>query len=137
MQREEHMLSLDKWRIVVPVLLGLALSACITLPGHRQTIDEGDFYLHVAAPNRSTKGLIRFNAEQTDIAYLPAGTEIELVVVDDQGKHELDITSPTDAVVYDYRLNGRRIQFGKEQQEWFASQVPRIITKTGLKSGPD
>jgi len=137
MKYEEHILDLDKARVVILALLCLLLSACITLPGHRQTVDEGDFYVHITAPDRVTKGLIRFNAEQTDIARLPAKAEIELVVVDVQGKHELDISGPTEAIDYDYTLNGRRMEFGTAQQEWFASQVPRIITKTGLKHGPD
>lgn len=118
-------------------LLGLSLSACITLPGHRQTIDEEGFYLHLTAPDSATRGLIRFNAEQTDLAHMPARTKIELVVSDVQGEHDLEITGSLDTIAYDYRLNGRRVEFGAEQQAWFASQVPEIISRTGLKSAPD
>lgn len=137
MKHREHMLPFKTFRPFILVVLSLSLSACITLPGHRQTIDEGDFYLHITAPDRATKELSRFNAEQTGIAHLPEKTEMELVVVDVQGKHELDITSSTDAIIYDYTLNGRPVEFGTEQQEWFASQVPKIISKTGLQYGPD
>jgi len=122
-------------RLVLLVLLSLSLSACITLPGHRQTIDEGDFYLHITAPDRATKELTRFNAEQTGIAHLPDKTKMELVVVDLQGRHELNITGSTDAIIYDYALNGRHSEFGAEQQEWFASQVPKIVSRTGLQYG--
>jgi hypothetical protein len=61
---------------------------------------------------------------------------MELVVADDQGRHDLKIKSSKGTIVYKYRLNGRRKQFGTEQQEWFASLVPNIISKTGLKYGP-
>jgi starvation-inducible outer membrane lipoprotein len=131
------MLAFKTFRIAILVILSLSLLACITLPGHRQTIDEEDFYIHITAPDRATKELTRFNAEQTGIAYLPEKTEIELVVVDIRGRHQLDIRSSPDTIIYDYRLNGRKVEFGNEQQEWFASQVPRIISKTGLKQGPD
>lgn len=126
----------DTLRIVVLVLLNFSLAACITLPGHRQIIDEGDFYLRIETPNKAAKNLIRFNAEKTGIAYLPARSEIELVVVDVQGKHEMKVKRSKDAIVYQYKLNGRRTPFGAEQQEWFASLVPEIISRTGLQAGP-
>lgn len=132
-----HMLSFKSTRLVILVVLSLCVSACITLPGHRQTIDEEDFFIHITAPNSATKSLTRFNAEQTDINYLPRKTEIELVVMDSQGKHELNISSSNGAIIYDYALNGRHLEFGKKQREWFASQVPRIISETGLQYGPD
>lgn len=137
MKHRNYTLVLSKFRIAIIVLLGFSLSACITLPGHRQTIDEGDFYLHVTAPNKATKNQIRFNTEKTDLAYLPPKAKIELEIVDDQGKHELNIKSSKDIIIYKYKLDGRKIPFGTEQQEWFASQVPKIIDKSGLKYGID
>lgn len=137
MRYADHTLVFKSIRLVTLVVLSLCLSACITLPGHRQTIDEGDFYLQITAPNKATKSLTRFNADQTDIVHLPEKTEIELVVLDGQGKHELKISSSNDAIIYDYALNGRHLDFGEKQREWFASQVPRIITRTGLQYGPD
>jgi len=136
MKNRNYMLALNKFRITIFVLLCISLSACITLPGHRQTIDEGDFYLHITAPNKAIKSLIRFNTEKTDIAYIPSKAKMELVVADDQGRHDLKIKSSKGTIVYKYRLNGRRKQFGTEQREWFASLVPKIISKTGLKYGP-
>ena len=58
------MLRLDNSRIVVLVLLSFSLLGCITLPGHRQIIDERDFYLRIETPNKAAKNLIRFNAEK-------------------------------------------------------------------------
>lgn len=132
-----HVLGLKTIRLVILFVLSLCLLACITPPGSRQTVDEEDFYIHITAPNSATKSLTRFNAEQTDIAYLPAKTEIELVVTDGQGKHELNLSSANGVIIYDYALNGRHLEFGKEQREWFASQVPRIISETGLRYGAD
>lgn len=129
------MLALNKFRIAIFVLLSLSLSACITLPGHRQTIDEGHFYLHITAPNKETKSLIRFNAEKTEIVYLPSKAEMEIKVVDDLGRHDLRIKCTRNTIVYNYKLDGRKIPFGAEQQEWFASLVPKIISKSGLKYG--
>jgi len=134
MKHGQSRFGLIPFRMMILALLGLSLSGCITLPGHRQTIDDEGFYLHLTAPYRATRGLIRFNADQTGLFHMPAGTRIELVVSDLQGEHDLEITGSPDAITYDYRLNGRRIEFGTEQQAWFASQVPGIIRRTGLIS---
>ncbi len=74
--------------------LVLSLSACITLPGHRVTIDEIDFYLSVKAPNKKIKKFIRFNSEKTKIIYMPENVRIELLVTDKIGKRKLTIEKP-------------------------------------------
>ena len=55
--------------------------------------------------------------------------------MDVQGKHEMKVKRSRDAIVYQYKLNGRSTPFGTEQQEWFASLVPEIISRTGLQAG--
>ncbi|WP_083923102.1 hypothetical protein [Arsukibacterium perlucidum] len=116
--------------------LSFVLSACVTLPGHRQTIDEENFYLHITAPSKVIKEEIRFNAEETELLFLPENAQIELVVADDIGKHQLTIKEHQGSIVYHYRLNGQQLTFGVKEKEWFASQIPLIIDKAGLKHGP-
>jgi len=124
-----------KSRMLILASLSLALAACITLPGHRQTIDEDNFFLHIRAPSKDIKNEIRFNSEKTDFLYLPERVRIELVVADNLGKHQLKIKKDEESIVYNYRLNGRKTTFGAKEKEWFASQVPIIIDKTNLKYG--
>lgn len=118
-----------KFRLVILACLSLALSACITWPGHRHGVDEENFYLHITAPSRVIKEKIRFNAEETELLFLPENTQIELVVADNIGKHQLTIEERQGSIVYHYRLNGRKATFGAKEKEWFASQVPLIIEK--------
>jgi hypothetical protein len=125
-----------KLRLLILVCWSLVLSACITLPGHRQTVDEKNFYLHITAPKLAIKNEIRFNAEKTELLFLPEHAQIELVVADNIGQHQLMIKKHQESVVYHYRLNGRQMTFGSKEQGWFASQIPLIIDKAGLKYGP-
>lgn len=124
-----------KFRMLILASLSLTLSACITLPGHRQTIDEDNFFLHITAPNKNIKNQIRFNSEKTDLLYIPERVRIELVVADSLGKHQLKIKNHDESIVYNYRLNGRKTPFGTKEKKWLASQVPIIIDKTNLKYG--
>lgn len=116
--------------------LSFILSACVNLPGHRQTIDEDNFFLHITAPTLAIKNEIRFNTEKTELLFLPEGAHLELVVADNIGKHQLFMQKQQESVVYNYRLNGRKTTFGVKEKEWFASQIPLIIDKAGLKYGP-
>lgn len=125
-----------KFRLVILACLSLTLSACITWPGHRHTVDEENFYLHITAPSRFIKEEIRFNAEETELLFLPRSAQIELVVVDDMGKHQLTIKKHQGSIVYHYRLNGRKTTFGAKEKEWFASQVPLIIEKSKYQDVP-
>lgn len=127
------MLAINKFRALLVLLLTLAFSACVTLPGHRQIIDEDGFYLYVKAPNKATKDEIRFNAEKTELLYLPSATYIELVVDDAKGKHQLNINNLNGEILYKYSVNGRQANFGAKEQSWFASLIPEIISKTRLK----
>jgi len=124
-------------RLILLASLSLLLSACLTLPGHRQIIDEEGFYLKITAPNKAVKRNIRFNSEETGLTHLPEGARIELEVSDTLGERQLIITGSDTSITYKYRLNGRRAEFGAPEQEWFASQVPRIIDKSGLQSSPE
>ena len=126
-----------KFRLLILACLSFILSGCVTLPGHRQTIDEENFYLHISAPNLAIKNEIRFNAEKTELLFLPENVQIELVVADKSGKHQLMMKKHLESVVYNYRLNGRKTTFGNKEKEWFASQIPIIIDKAGLKYCPD
>lgn len=130
------MLAISKFRALIVVLLTLAFSACVTLPGHRQIIDEDGFYVYVKAPNKATKGEIHFNVEKTELLYLPAATYIELVVDDAKGQHHLNISSLNGEILYEYAVNGRQVSFGAEEQSWFASLIPEIISKTDLNYRP-
>ena len=85
-----------KFRVVILACLSLVLSACITWPGHRHTVDEENFYLHITAPSRVIKEEIRFNAEETELLFLPENAQIDLVVADDIGKHQLTIKEHQD-----------------------------------------
>lgn len=125
-----------KFRLLVIAGLIFVLSACVNLPGHRQTIDEENFYLHITAPSRVVKDEIRFNAEKTELSFLPEHAQIELVVADNIGKHQLTIKKQQGAVIYRYRLNGFKTTFGAKEKEWFASQVPLIIEKSKVQYGP-
>ncbi|HAW93210.1 MAG: hypothetical protein CML22_05860 [Rheinheimera sp.] len=101
------------------------------MPGHRQTIDEENFFLRISAPNLAIKNEIRFNAEKTELLFLPENAQIELVVADKTGKHQLMMKKHQESVVYIYRLNGRKTMFGVKEKEWLASQIPIIIDKAG------
>jgi hypothetical protein len=125
-----------KFRLLILACFSFVLSGCVTLPGHRQTVDEENFFLHISAPNLAIKNEIRFNAEKTEFLFLPESAQIELVVADNIGKHQLTMKKYQESVVYDYRLNGRRTTFGTKEKQWFASQIPLIIDKAGLKYGP-
>jgi len=127
---------LRKFRLLILAGLSFVLSACITLPGHRQTIDEENFFLHISAPKLAIKNEIRFNAAKTELLFLPDGAQLELVVSDNIGKHQLSMQKYQNMVVYNYRLNGLKTTFGTKEKEWFASQIPLIIDKAGLKYGP-
>ncbi len=129
MKQGKTMPVLLKFRLVILACLSLALSACITWPGHRHGVDEENFYLHITAPSRVIKEKIRFNAEETELLFLPEKTQIELVVADNIGKHQLTIKERQGSIVYHYKLNGRKTTFGAKEKEWFASQVPLIIEK--------
>jgi len=126
---------INKIRIFTLAVLSFVLSACITLPGHRHVTDEEGFYLHVEAPSKEQKELIRFNAKQTALTYLPANTWIELIVQDSKGKHYLKISNYKGSIVYKYKLDGRRTNFDESGKEWFATQIPKVVRKTGLKYG--
>jgi len=125
-----------KFRLLMIAGLIFVLSACINLPGHRQTIDEENFYLHITAPSKVIKEEIRFNAEETELLFLPKNAQIDLVVADNVGKHQLTIKEHQGSIVYHYRLNGRKTTFGAKEKEWFASQVPLIIEKYNYQDGP-
>lgn len=125
-----------KFRLFILAFLSLVLSACITWPEHRQTIDEENFYLLITAPTRVIKNEIRFDAEKTELLFLPESAQIELVVSDNSAKHRLTIKKHQGSIVYRYRLNGRKTSFGGKEKEWFVSQVPLIIEKANLKYGP-
>jgi len=124
------------FRLLMIAGLSFILSACVNLPGHRQTIDEENFYLHITAPSRVIKEEIRFNAEETELLFLPENAQIELVVADNIGKHQLTIKERQGSIVYHYRLNGHKTTFGAKEKEWFASQVPLIIEKSKYQDGP-
>ena len=124
------------FRLLMIACLSFILSACVNLPGHRQTIDEENFYFHITAPSRVVKEEIRFNADETELLFLPENTQIELVVADNIGKHQLTIKERQGSIVYHYKLNGRKTTFGTKEKEWFASQVPLIIQKYKYQDGP-
>ncbi|MDP5148858.1 hypothetical protein [Rheinheimera baltica] len=125
-----------KFRLVILAFLSLGLSACITWPGYRHTIDQENFYLHITASSRAINKEIRFNAEETELLFLPESAQIELVVTDNIGKRQLTIKEHQGSIVYHYRLNGRKTTFGAKEREWFASQVPLIIEKSKYRDGP-
>lgn len=116
------------FKLLVVFVLASTTVACVTLPGHRLTIDEPDFYLHIDAPSKETRNQIRFNTDQNALVYLPENTTIELK----EAQHKLEIIQDEGAVVYVYRLNGQRKVFGTKEQAWFASKIPEIIERTGL-----
>lgn len=120
-------------RLIILAGLSLVLAACITLPGHRQIIDEEGFYLKISAPSKAVKRDIRFNQEKTDLIHLPDNTRIELKVSGTLGSRQLFIRRSDASIVYRYRLNGRQGEFGAAERKWFASQVPKIISKAGLQ----
>lgn len=118
------------WRIFIVIVSIFTVTACLTAPGHRQIISEGDFYLHIAAPSKAIKESIRFTPELNKIEYLPVNTKIKLSVQEQQNNHELTITNKNGSVVYYYRLNGKAIDFGEKEQRWFSSHIPKIVEKT-------
>ncbi|MBM7073795.1 hypothetical protein JQC92_17430 [Shewanella sp. 202IG2-18] len=126
------MSTFTKFQTVILMILSLSLSACITLPGHRQTINEGNFHLQITSPDKATKHLIRFNSTKNEIIYLPEDTRIELIVIDAIGKHNLKIKKSINTIVYDYKLNGLKVVFDTEKIQWFESQVPRIASAIWL-----
>ncbi|KKO46707.1 hypothetical protein WG68_05350 [Arsukibacterium ikkense] len=124
-----------KFRLLFIAGVSFVISACVTLPGHRQTIDEENFFLNITAPTLAIKNEIRFNSEKTELLFLPKGAQLEFVVSDNLGKHQLSVQKHQETIVYNYRLNGQKMTFGVNEKEWFASQIPIIIDKIGLKYG--
>jgi len=106
--------------------LMLVLSAC-ALPGHRQVVNEEGFYLSIKAPNKKIKESIRFNATETKLIHLPENVRIELSDTDSTIKRKLIIKHSGKAIVYDYQLNGRKTHFGIAEQQWFKTQIPKIL----------
>lgn len=118
-------------RVIAALFMSLLLSACVTFPGHRQVVDEGDFYLLITAPNKEMKESIRFSADQTELEYMPNKTAILLKVTDENGLHNLAIKSLDDGtLLYKYQLNGKATDFTAEQRAWLASYIHFIIEKT-------
>ncbi len=121
-----------KVKTLVLSIFCFILSACITLPGHRQIIDEHNFFLSIEAPSKDIKNKIRFNLEKTALLYLPENMRIELNVTDNIGTHQIKILSNNKSVSYTYSLNGEKFIFGTNEKKWFALQVPKIISKADL-----
>ncbi len=122
-----------KIRIFVLAGLCFSLSACMTSPGHRQVIEEDNFTLYINAASKNIKNKIRFNTKKTALVFLPEKAIVKLNVVDQFGKHQLEITNPNGTISYNYKLNGNKVIFGAKEKKWFASQVPKIINKANLK----
>ncbi len=116
-------------------LFGVLLSACVTLPGHRFIIDETDYFLHIEAPSKQQRSLIRFNQEQTALTHLPENVWIVFRVTDSQGKHRLRIVNKANVITYQYTINGKQVTFGESQNLWFAQYIPRIIDESGANYG--
>ena len=121
-------------RLLVLILIFGLLSACLTLPGHRQTIKEDNFELSITAPSEQVKREIRFNKQQTKLLELPMEVSIELYLLDKYGKHELSITNVSGFINYDYHLNGRKVPFDRRARTWFTDQIPRIIKASSLNT---
>lgn len=122
-----------KFRIFVLAGLCFSLSACITSPGHRQVFEEDNFSLYIQAASKNIKNKIRFNTKKTDLVFLPENASVKLNVVDKFGKHQLEISNPNGTISYNYKLNGNKVIFGAKEKKWFASQVPKIISKANLE----
>lgn len=117
----------SKFYKIIVVVVAITMSGCITLPGHRQTIEEDNLFIHISAPSKAVKNTIRFNTENTQLVYLPASTQIEMRIKDAAGEHHVLIENVSGKIDYRYRLNGEKINFGITQQHWFTLQVPKLI----------
>ena len=123
-------------REVKGYLIGLSiilLSACITLPGHREVIKQDNYLFTIKAPSKQVKKEIQFNPEQTGIIFLPKNTSIELRVIENSDTHRLNIKNAEASIDFKYSLNGRTKDFGQDQQKWFAELLPQIISQSSLK----
>ena len=121
-----------KLKVITLACFSFFLSACVIRPGHIQLEKQDNFFMYIKAPSEKVKRQIRFNAQETALAYLPENTKIKLVVTDNDGKHKLIIERVGESIVYEYKLNGRRKNFESEEQQWFSSQIPRIIRYADL-----
>lgn len=122
--------------IMIALTISLSLMACVTVAGHRQIIKEKGLYLEVTAPTKEIKQKIRFNAEQTQLEYLPEGVFIRLSLTDSAGAHHVTIKGANGKPEYEYKVDGRQATFGPKAQDWFASQLPNIISKSGIGVSP-
>lgn len=121
-------------KILTLLVMTCFLSACITLPGHRQIVDEGDLYILIETQSGQEKSEIRFNPEQGEIVELPLRSRITLLINDNRGKHEMVIKNVDSATHYEYKRNGRKAPFDDAARRWFEAQIPMIVEKTGLRS---
>lgn len=121
-------------KILTLLVLASVLSACITLPGHRQIVEEDNFYLLINTQSEQAKRDIRFNTEKGELVELPPHSSIELAITDENGMHEMVIKNLNSTIEYQYKRNGRTAPFDDATKQWFVSQIPMIIEKTGLSS---
>lgn len=118
-------------RVLAIIYMAFTLSACITFPGHRIIVDDGSFYLHVETPSKEVRRNIRFNEDKTALLNVPERVHIKLIVLEDDERHRIDIQGKSDSVEYAYKINGKKIQYYPRGEEFFATQVPRIMSEMG------
>ena len=103
--------------------LSLCLSACITLPGHRVIVDEENYYLHVETPSKQVKNKILFNDEETALLHLPEQVQIKLIALQGSEEHKIKIRNKNGEIVYQYMIDGKRVDYEPYGKQWFASQT--------------
>ncbi|MGS2719795.1 hypothetical protein [Paraglaciecola aestuariivivens] len=88
--------------------------------------------MSIQSPNGDSKSGIRFNQDESAIAVLPTKVKIELSDYSDGIKRKLTIYNPDDRTLYDYQIDGRSAPYDAVAQQWFATQIPKILRETGI-----
>jgi hypothetical protein len=102
------------------------------LPGHRVIVDEENFYLRVETPGKEIRKNILFNDEKTALLHIPERVRFELKAIEKGDKHHIEIRNVSSEIIYDYSVNGDRVEFEPIGRQWFASQIPRVMSEMGL-----
>ena len=121
-------------KIIVPAILAVAMTGC-SLSFYRhssnsnyQAVDGSDVNISM-----SLNGKVRLNTEETDIEYLPAGSEIRVSSRGSHDRRKLTLHGLKDGEVEsDYEVNGQHAEFDDEAKSWFATVVPIMASQGGI-----
>ena len=135
-------------------LIALAIAAALALPVvainvaaeagsasiHVESSSDGLFGARMQAsfdePGRKlqlkTRGEVRFNAAEDDIAAISDGGSFSIVETRDGVKRALTLASEDGRIMRVYRVDGDDRPFDAEAKQWLAQTLPDVFRRTGL-----